>query len=104
MLWFPKLIVLICFVLLSPLLTIVHVDGSDYVSGNFPATIHAGIETVTLPLVTKADVLFESTEFLEVFIKPNAAPPNCSAVVAGPPANVSIIDGTGKNIMVCRDH
>ena len=90
--------------MLYPLLTLVHIDGSDYVSGNFPATIHAGMKNITIPLVTKADVLLESTEFLSVFIKPNAVPPNCSAVVAGPPANVSIIDGTGKNIMVCRDH
>ena len=90
--------------MLSPLLTIVHVDGSDYVSGNFPATIQAGMKIVTLPLVAKADVLFESTEFLEVVVKLNATPPDCSAVVAGPPANVFIIDGTGKNIMVCRDH
>ena len=89
---------------MSPLLTLVHIDGSDYVSGNFPATIHAGSKTVTLPLVATADDVIESTEFLSVVIKPNAAPPNCSAVVAGPPANVSILDGTGKNIMVCRDH
>ena len=89
---------------MSPLLTLVHVDRSDYVGGNFPAIIQAGIKSVTLPLVAIADDVFESTEFLSVFIKPNAAPPNCSAVVAGPPANVSILDGTGKNIMVCRDH
>ncbi len=90
--------------MLSPLLTLVHIDGSDYVGGNFPATIHAGMKNVTLPLVTKADVLLEGIEFLEVVIEPNGTQPNCSAVVGGPPANVSIIDGTGKNIMVCRDH
>ena len=78
--------------------------GSDYVGGNFPATIHAGMKNVTLPLIAKADAVIESTEFLSVVIKPNAIPPNCSEVLAGPPANVSIIDGTGKNIMVCRDH
>ena len=90
--------------MLSPLLTLVHVDGSDYVGSNFPVTVHAGMKKFTLPLVTKADVLFESTESLSVVIKPNATPPNCSAVVAGRPANVFIVDGTGKNIMVCRDH
>ena len=80
-----------------------YLDGSDYVGGYFPATIHAGMKNVTLPQLAKADVLLESTEFYEVVIKPNAASPNCE-VLAGPPANVSIIDGTGKHIMVCRDH
>ena len=89
---------------MSPLLTIVHVDSSDYVGGNFPATIHAGILNITLPLVTKADDLLESTEFLQMIIEPNATSENCSEVQPGPPANVSIIDGTGKNILVCRDH
>ena len=81
-----------------------YLDGSDYVGGYFPATIHAGMKNVTLPLVTIGDAVIESTEFLSVVIKPNPTPPNCSDVLAGPPANVSIIDGTGKNIMVCRDH
>ena len=81
-----------------------YLDGSDYVDGNFPSTIQAGMKNVTLPLVTKADAVIESTEFLEVVIKPNPTQPNCSEVVPGPPANVSIIDGSGKNIMVCRDH
>ena len=77
-----------------------YLDGSDYVADNFPATIHAGTKTITLPLVTKADVVIEGTEFFEVVIKPSPIPPNCSEVLAGPPANVSIIDGTGKNILV----